>query len=118
MAAVAALRDLGGEDTSFAHDLIETFVQDAIANMTALQAAADTGNATALEHAAHSLTSTSASVGALRMSALCGELQALGRTGSIAGAAECVTKLATEFERVRQAIAQEWPPMKLDTYVD
>jgi HPt (histidine-containing phosphotransfer) domain-containing protein len=77
--------------------------------MAALHAAADTGNATALERAAHTLTSTSASIGALRMSALCGELQALGRTGSVAGAAERVTQLVTEFERVLQAIAEEWP---------
>jgi CheY-like chemotaxis protein/HPt (histidine-containing phosphotransfer) domain-containing protein len=107
--AVAALRDLGGEDTLFVHDLIEAFVQDAVADMATLHAAADTGNATALERAAHTLTSTSASIGALRMSALCGELQALGRTGSVAGAAGRVTQLATEFERVRQAIAEEWP---------
>jgi HPt (histidine-containing phosphotransfer) domain-containing protein len=64
-------------------------------------------DATALAHAAHTLKSSSANVGALGMAELCQELQVLGRAGSIVAAPPLVEQLACEFERVRQALAQE-----------
>jgi CheY-like chemotaxis protein len=108
--AFAALKALGGdEDPMFLLVVVEQFVQDAAAHITTLHVAAGTGNAVALEQAAHTLKSTSATVGALGMTALCYEVQGLGRAGSVAGAATYITQLVGEFERVRQALAQEYP---------
>ncbi|HEY7490700.1 MAG TPA: response regulator [Candidatus Tectomicrobia bacterium] len=105
--AFAALQALGGnEAVTFLLPMVEQFVQDAAAHLATLQAAADTGDAVALERAAHTLKSTSATVGALRMTAICSELQQLGRTGSVAGAAGHIEQLVNEFACVQQALAQ------------
>jgi len=112
-AAFAALQALGSdEDPMFLLDVVEQFVQDAAVHIAALRVAADTGDAMALERAAHTLKSTSASVGALGMTALCHELQGLGRMGSVAGAAAYIVQLVGEFERVQQALARECPQLR------
>jgi HPt (histidine-containing phosphotransfer) domain-containing protein len=86
--AFATLKALGGDDDQmFLVVVVEKFVQDAAAYITTLQVAADTGDAIALEQAAHTLKSTSATVGALGMSELCGALQGVVRAGSVLGAA-------------------------------
>jgi HPt (histidine-containing phosphotransfer) domain-containing protein len=109
-AAFAALQALGSdEDPMFLLGVVEQFVQDAAAHIDALRVAADTGDAVALERAAHTLKSTSASVGALGMTALCHELQGLGQMGSVAAAAAFIAQLVGEFERVQQALAQVCP---------
>jgi HPt (histidine-containing phosphotransfer) domain-containing protein len=112
-AAFAALQALGSdEDPQFLLEVVEQFVQDAATHIAALHAAADTGDAVALERAAHTLKSTSANVGALGMTALCHELQVLGRMGSVAGAMGYIEQLVDEFERVQQALAQECPQLR------
>jgi PAS domain S-box-containing protein len=109
-AAFTALKALGSDDDPmFLRGVVEQFVPDAAAHIAALHVAADTGDAVALKHAAHTLKSTSAHVGALGMTALCHALQELGRTGSVAGAMEYIAQLVGEFERVQQALAQECP---------
>jgi CheY-like chemotaxis protein/HPt (histidine-containing phosphotransfer) domain-containing protein len=111
-AAFAALKGLGGDDDpTFLLGIIEQFVQDASIHLATIHVAAGTGDAAALERAAHTLKSTSASMGALRMAALCHALQELGRAGSVAEAMGPIEQLVSEFERVRQALAQECPQL-------
>jgi signal transduction histidine kinase/DNA-binding response OmpR family regulator/HPt (histidine-containing phosphotransfer) domain-containing protein len=106
----AVLKALGGDaDPMFLLVVVEQFVRDAAAYITTLHVAADTGDTMALEQAAHTLKSTSATIGALGMSALCCELQGLGRAGTVTGAATYIAQLMDEFERVRQALAQACP---------
>jgi signal transduction histidine kinase/CheY-like chemotaxis protein len=62
-------------------------------------------DAGALADAAHTLKSSSASLGALRLSVLCQELEALGLAGSTDGASDLLGELRLEFARVRRALA-------------
>jgi signal transduction histidine kinase/CheY-like chemotaxis protein/HPt (histidine-containing phosphotransfer) domain-containing protein len=111
--AFAALKALEDDtDHTFLLEVVEQFVQDAAVHVATLQAAAATGDVMALERAAHTLKSTSASVGALGMAALCRALQELGRAGSVAGAALYAEQLVGEFARVQQALAQECPQLR------
>jgi len=57
-----------------------------------------------MEHAAHTLKSSSATFGALTLSALCKELELLGREHQLAGAEEKVRCAESEFERVKVEI--------------
>jgi signal transduction histidine kinase/CheY-like chemotaxis protein/HPt (histidine-containing phosphotransfer) domain-containing protein len=110
--AFATLKALGGDnDPMFLLVVVEQFVQDAAAYIITLQTAAATGDAMALEQAAHTLKSTSAAVGALGMSELCCKLQGLGREGSVSDATTYIAQLVDEFERVRQALEQACPPL-------
>ena len=104
-AAFAVLQALADEDDpTFMLTLVEEFLQDAPAYVAALYGAAEADDAASLERAAHTLKSTSASLGALGMAALCQQLQELGHTGTVAGAAELLQQLTDEFMRVRQAL--------------
>jgi CheY-like chemotaxis protein/HPt (histidine-containing phosphotransfer) domain-containing protein len=104
-AAFAALQELADADTpTFVLTLVEEFLRDATAYLAAVCCAAEAADATALERAAHTLKLASTSLGALGMATLCQQLQELGHTGTVAGAAELLQQLTDEFMRVRQAL--------------
>ncbi|MGE3537455.1 MAG: response regulator [Candidatus Tectimicrobiota bacterium] len=58
---------------------------------------------------AHSLKSSSANVGAEALSGLCKELEALARTGTLAGAETLLAPLEEEYAAVCEALRQELP---------
>jgi len=68
-------------------ELLETYFDDSSRLLVAMQEALSTGNAEDLRRAAHSLKSSSASFGALRLSNKCKELEDMGRAGALEGAA-------------------------------
>jgi HPt (histidine-containing phosphotransfer) domain-containing protein len=107
--AFAELQALGGdEDPLFLRRIVEQFMQDARALIATLHRAAETGDGAALERAAHALKSTSACLGAHEMAALCQELQQLGRTGELVEAASIVAQLGGAWDRVHDALEQEY----------
>jgi signal transduction histidine kinase/DNA-binding response OmpR family regulator len=69
-----------------------------------IRAAAEAGDAGELVSAAHRLKSSSSEVGALRLSALCKELEVKGRTNDLDGAVVLAGELQGELERVRHAL--------------
>lgn len=88
---LAELRAATGEDDAFIAELVETYVAEGETNMAALLAAAGSGNCDAIVRPAHSLKSTSASLGAMRLSAICRAIEEAGRasqSGTLAADAE------------------------------
>jgi signal transduction histidine kinase/HPt (histidine-containing phosphotransfer) domain-containing protein/FixJ family two-component response regulator len=71
-----------------------------------IENAIEKGDAGALADAAHPLKSSSASLGALRLSELCKELEALGRAGCTDGASDLLGEFQLEFSRVRRALGR------------
>ena len=61
----------------------------------------------ALRHAAHSLKSSSANLGALSLAALCRDLEFLGRDGTTAGADALLARIEVLFPRVCEQLARE-----------
>jgi CheY-like chemotaxis protein len=68
-----------------------------------VRTAAGASDATALTKAAHTLKSSSANIGARRFSALCAQLQNLGRTGDGASAADLLPAFEAEYAAVCEA---------------
>ena len=87
-------------------NLIEIFIQDATTHVATLRGAIDSSDAKALERAAHSLISSSATIGAQGMAELCRTLQTMGCSGLVTGASPLVEQLSVELIRVQQAISQ------------
>ena len=73
------LRASIGDDDAFMFELIETYVSEGSANMAGLLAAAAAGDCAAIVRPAHTLKSTSASLGAMRLSAICRAIEEAGR---------------------------------------
>src|SRR5262249_27384202 len=86
--------------------LIELFVAETPSLLVQMRDAAAQGDGDGLRRAAHSLKSSSGSLGACQMAALCAQLEKLGRSGITEGTVEKVRQLEQAFERVCEALVQ------------
>jgi len=120
LSVLAALREFDNEgDPDLVAELAVIFFQDAVERLASLRRAIDSADAAGIENEAHSLKGSSASLGAMRISLLCGELEAKGRAGSIKGAgaiegagalegaSETLTQIEEEFGRARAILEAE-----------
>ncbi len=87
--------------------IIDMFNQDAPRLLGEMHSAADASDADALRHAAHTLKSTSANVGATILAATCKEIEQLARAADVAGAVTHMGSIKEELGRVLAALAQE-----------
>jgi len=95
-AVIAELRAATGDDDEFIAELIESYLSEGQANVDSLSAAASQSDLPVFTRAAHTLKSTSATVGAMRLSELCRGLEEAARSGRAEG-------LPGEAERVQAA---------------
>ena len=99
-----ALLKMTGDDQAFVDDLVDTYLEDAVEQLSALDAAIDAGDPAGLTRPAHSLKSSSMNVGALDLAKVSLELEERGRGGQLDGAAERVADAHQQFEAVRDAL--------------
>ena len=98
--------DLGAEQ---AGEVCDVFVEDGHQVVVALRAACEAGDAGAAARSAHRLKSASGFVGARRVSALCGEIERLGRQDRLDEARPRVQLVAEELERVTEELRAAVP---------
>jgi CheY-like chemotaxis protein len=103
-AALESLQEMGGGEVAFLVELIDVFLEDVPQLLADMRQAVGQGDAAGLRLAAHSLKSNSADFGAMTLSNLCRELEALSKTGMLVGAAELVAQAEAEHERVKTAL--------------
>jgi histidine phosphotransfer protein HptB len=77
------LMETTGGDIGFVRELVETYLVDTPAQLEAMTAAVEADDADALVRPAHTLKSSSATVGAMRLSSVARELEMAGRTGGL-----------------------------------
>jgi len=80
---LAELMESTGGDIGFVRELIETYLADTPVQLDAMSAAVEADDADALVRPAHTLKSSSATIGAMRLSAVARELEMAGRTGAL-----------------------------------
>ena len=93
------LQDSGGP--GILAEIVGMFVEDAQLRLQNLREAVASGEPEDLERAAHALKGASGNVGARRMSRVAADLQEIGASGDLSGAAAKVEALSREFERAR-----------------
>jgi HPt (histidine-containing phosphotransfer) domain-containing protein len=104
-AALDRLRATMG--ASFLDDeLLSTFVEDSRDLVVTMRRALSEKDTDSFRRAAHSLKSNAASFGAMTLSTLAKDLEALARSGSLDGAASRVERLAVECARVERALRE------------
>jgi PAS domain S-box-containing protein len=87
--------------------VIGNYLEDAPQLVQHLQDAVSIGDAETMWKTAHSLRSSSASLGAIQLSNLCKELEIMGRAGTLADAPSLIIQLGSEYERVVVALQEQ-----------
>jgi HPt (histidine-containing phosphotransfer) domain-containing protein len=95
-----------GDDIGFVRELVETYMADTPAQLEAMTAAVEADDADALVRPAHTLKSSSATVGAMRLSSVARELEMAGRSGTLEPAARTrVDAARTDWQTTADAFA-------------
>jgi len=102
---VDELRDSVGGDEEFIADLVSTYVSEGSGHFAAMQAAADEGDAAAIVRPAHTLKSSSAALGAMRLSAIARDIEMAGRAGTTEGLSERVTEARQAWDDTLKEMA-------------
>jgi signal transduction histidine kinase/DNA-binding response OmpR family regulator/HPt (histidine-containing phosphotransfer) domain-containing protein len=90
----------------FIQELVDTYCEETPRLIISLRQALVDQDAEAFRRAAHSIKSTSSSLGALRCGNLAKELEMLGKTGKLGTAAAAVEHLAAETLQVQQTLKE------------
>jgi CheY-like chemotaxis protein/HPt (histidine-containing phosphotransfer) domain-containing protein len=107
-AALDDLRALQSDSGSdFLSRIIDTFLENSNVLAREIRDANETGNSASMARAAHALKSSSAQLGAGRLSALCKEIEARGRAQSSDGIADLIQEFDAELELAQEALAAE-----------
>ena len=110
---LAELRQFQGEgESDIILELAEAFQSETPPLLEALHVAVREKQFEALKRAAHNLKGSSYNLGARTMAALSTELEILGKSGTVEGAAVLVTRLEREYQRVCLALAAEGAEVK------
>lgn len=112
---VQLLEDIGG-DTAALAGLLSAYLDDTPQILREMEQAIATSDAAALVMAAHTLKSTSASIGAIRLAALCEELNHTLRSGVTSDGPLLFERIKAEFERGRVLLAA--PPSAHEQGID
>jgi HPt (histidine-containing phosphotransfer) domain-containing protein len=107
-AVLEELRLMGGEGANdLMLDLIDSYLEIVPDLMSAIATGVEQLDYEAFYRAAHSLKSSSASLGANYLADLCQALEGLGRSQISDGVAELWSQVQTEVDRVKIAMAEE-----------
>ncbi len=107
LGVLASLRELQEEgEPDILAELVEMFLEDAPRRLASLREAIQRGDAGEVERTAHTLKGSCGNMGARRMHELAADLQAIGASGDLSGAAERLDLLEEEFGRVRLALIE------------
>ena len=107
--AIEKIRSLGGSSPNvFLEKVVRTYLETSPALVESLHSAATTGDSEKMADAAHTLKSSSASLGAERLAALCRKVEKLARAERTAKAAILVAALETEFGHIVDVLSSEY----------
>jgi two-component system, sensor histidine kinase and response regulator len=90
--------------------MIELYLQHSPPLLMAIELAAASGQAVALQEALHTFKSSTANLGGLRLATLTKDCEALVREGGIAKAASSVQRIRREYQDFCSALMQERSP--------
>ena len=102
--ALASLEALASGDSQFIAELIDTWAADATEHIAAIEQALVTGDADTLRRAAHTLKSTSQSLGAVQLAGRCAEIEAHARHGRMDAVRALLPTLLRSYEQARAAL--------------
>jgi CheY-like chemotaxis protein/HPt (histidine-containing phosphotransfer) domain-containing protein len=104
---LAALKELGGDDPSIFHELVDLFLSDTPERMRGLEEAHASGDVGAIEAAAHALKSSCGNLGAMQLYEMFRDIESCGRSGDVESVSSLIPQVRDEFGRVEEALRRE-----------
>ena len=104
---IAELRNATGGDMDFVRELVETYVEETGGYLEALAGAVAANDVAAAVRPAHTLKSSSASVGAMRLAELARGIEESSRGGRPDGLADAVDRVRTTWAETLAALRAE-----------
>ena len=102
---LSELQETTGDDPDFVRDLVETYLADVPVQLEGIDGAIAANDADALVRPAHTLKSSSMTLGAMRLGEISRTLEMTGRSGTLdASARENAALAHAEWTSVQQAI--------------
>jgi HPt (histidine-containing phosphotransfer) domain-containing protein len=86
--------------------MVGDYIKDATRLMSDIHKALGEADARLFQRSAHTLKSTSAMFGAKKLSALCKQLEEIGRSNVLDGAAGLIAQTEVEIEKVKAVLSQ------------
>jgi signal transduction histidine kinase/DNA-binding response OmpR family regulator/HPt (histidine-containing phosphotransfer) domain-containing protein/PAS domain-containing protein len=102
--ALENLLSVVGGEFSYLAELIDSFLEDAPQLLAELNQFIEDGDVAGVRRVAHSLKSNGADFGATNFSKLCKELEMMGKSGRLDGAADLSAQVIAEYEKVEVAL--------------
>jgi HPt (histidine-containing phosphotransfer) domain-containing protein len=103
-AALENLLEVMGGEFDFLVELIDSFLEEAPQLLAELGQFVKEGDAAGVRRVGHSLKSNGTDFGAATFSDLCKELEMMGKSGTLDGAADLSVRVVAEYERVKAAL--------------
>ena len=104
-AVLAELRESTGDDDEFVRELVQAYIDEGVGYLEAMAAAVAAGDAAAMVRPAHTMKSSSATMGAMRLSVICKGLEEAGRAGDVDGMPASVEAAHGAWEETLEAMA-------------
>jgi len=106
--ALQAISDMAGDSAAEAIvEVIDSYLEDAPQLLQAIRRAIASEDLPGLRAATHTLKSTSATLGATTLSALCKQLEAIGNVAAIRAALALAYQIEAEYESVKGVLQEE-----------
>lgn len=106
--ALQAIIDMAGDSAGEAIvEVIDSYLEDAPQLLQAIRRAIASEDLPSLRAATHTLKSTSATLGATTLSALCKQLEAIGNVAAIRAALALAYQIEAEYESVKGVLQEE-----------
>ena len=106
-AVLQELKEMAGDAPEMVVEIIDCYLKDAPRLLDEISQAIEQEQAELLQKSAHTMNSSSASVGAIKLSELCKELEFIGRRETTEGADGILSQVKAEYERVETALRDE-----------
>ncbi|MFN8378935.1 MAG: Hpt domain-containing protein [Anaerolineae bacterium] len=103
-AVIESLRELGGGDDGFLHDLIRTYLDETPQLVAQLRNAVGLADAAGVHLYAHSLKGSSAEFGAAYLADLCRQMETAGKSRDLELAPDLLVEIEDEYGRVAAAL--------------
>ena len=102
--ALVNLLDMVGGEFEYMEELIVSFIEDAPQLLAELETYLSEGDAVGVRRIAHSLKSNGAEFGAKDFSDSCKDLEMIGKSGNLEGAAEIAKQILVQYRQVEIAL--------------